>query len=75
MTSVFMTALRLSISAGLIILAVILTRTVFRRAPRKMICLLWALAALRLILPFSVPSPLSLIPEPAKVESAVTASR
>ncbi len=60
-----------AISAGWLILAVIALRAVFRRAPRGMICLLWALAALRLACPFSIRSPLSLVPDTEAVVERV----
>lgn len=66
-------AVNTAISAGWLILAVIAVRAVCRRAPRSMICLLWALAALRLVCPFSLQSPMSLIPSAEIIpETAVT---
>lgn len=63
MTNLFLTVLNLSITASWIILAVILVRFLFKKAPRWIICLLWTLVAVRLVCPFSIESPLSLIPE------------
>lgn len=64
-----------SISASFLILAVIALRAVCSRVPRWMICLLWALVALRLACPFPVRSPLSLLPDSAPVaESIVSAA-
>ncbi len=60
-----------AISASWLILAVIILRAVFRRAPRGMICLLWALVALRLACPFSIRSPLSLVPDTEAVVERV----
>ncbi len=66
-------AVNTAISAGWLILAVMAVRAVCRRAPRSMICLLWALAALRLACPFSLKSPMSLIPSAETIpETAVT---
>lgn len=58
----FLNLLNMSISASWLIAAVLLLRLVFRKAPKWVNCLLWAIAGLRLILPFSVESVLSLIP-------------
>ncbi len=52
----------LSITASWLVLAVLLMRLVFRKAPRWVSCCLWGLVALRLICPVSVESALSLIP-------------
>ena len=52
----------MSITAGWLILAVILTRRILKKAPKWISCLLWGLVALRLICPFSFESVLSLIP-------------
>lgn len=59
---VFSVLLNISITAGWIILALIALRLIFRRAPKRLLCDLWGLAALRLILPVSVQNPFSLIP-------------
>ena len=63
MTDIFLKLLDMSLSASWIVLAVITTRLVLKKAPRWMICALWALVALRLVCPFSFESALSLIPE------------
>ena len=62
MEAVFLKLVNQSIAAGWLVLAVVVLRLVLRRAPRWSYCLLWGLVALRLIWPFSVESPLSLIP-------------
>ena len=62
MENVFLKILNLSISAGWLVLAVIAVRFLIKKAPRWIICLLWAMVALRLVLPFSIESALSLIP-------------
>ena len=62
MEAVFLKLVNLSISAGWLVLAVLALRLVFRRAPRWVFCLLWALVALRLVCPFSLESALSLVP-------------
>lgn len=62
MENIFLKLLNMSISAGWLVLAVILVRFLFKKAPRWSVCLLWAMVALRLIFPFSIESALSLIP-------------
>ena len=62
MEAVFLKLVNLSISAGWLVLAILVLRLVFRKAPRWTFCLLWDLVALRLVCPFSVKSALSLIP-------------
>lgn len=63
MNAFFLELLNMSFVASLLILAVILVRLVFRKAPKAIICVLWALVGLRLICPFSLESPLSLVPD------------
>lgn len=62
MSAFFLTILNMSISAGWILLAVLVLRLTFRKAPAWTRVLLWALVAVRLICPFSVESVLSLLP-------------
>jgi len=62
MSSVFLKILNMSITASWLILAVVLTRLVLKKAPKWIACLLWGLVAIRLICPFSFESVLSLIP-------------
>ncbi len=63
-----------SVTASFLILAVIALRAVCRKAPRGMICLLWGLAALRLVCPFSVQSPLSLAPDAGHIAERIVFS-
>ena len=58
----FSNVLNASISASWLILALILLRLLLKKAPRWLHVALWGLVALRLLLPFSIESPLSLIP-------------
>ena len=62
MESVFLHLLNMSITAGWLVLAVVVLRLVFRRAPKWIHCLLWVLVALRLLFPVSIESIFSLIP-------------
>lgn len=62
MANIFVDFLNVSITASYIILAVMLVRLIFKKIPRKFICILWAIAGIRLVLPFSIESAMSLIP-------------
>lgn len=62
MTGLFLKIINMSISASWLILAVLLLRFLLKKAPRWIHVLLWGIVALRLLLPFSVESALSLIP-------------
>ena len=62
MEAVFLHLLNMSITAGWLVLAVLLLRLVFCRAPKWIHCLLWVMVALRLIFPVSIESVLSVIP-------------
>ena len=67
MEAVFAKLVSISIVANWLILAVILLRVLLKKAPRWIICILWALVAVRLVFPFSIESPVSLIPETTSV--------
>lgn len=68
MNNLFIDFLNTSITASYIIIAVLLVRGIFKKIPRKFICALWAIAGLRLILPFSVESAFSLIPSAKTID-------
>ena len=62
MENIFLKILNMSISASWLILAILLLRLIFRRLPKWIMVLLWGIVALRLLLPVSLESNLSLIP-------------
>ena len=62
MTNLFLTILNMSITASYIALAVIIFRFLLCKAPKTLTVLMWAAVGIRLILPFSFESVLSLIP-------------
>lgn len=70
MTDIFLRIVELSWQAGVLALAVMLARLALRRAPKWAVCLLWVLVAVRLVLPFSLQSPVSL----QAAQSPVTAA-
>ncbi len=71
MEELFLKLLNMSISAAWIVLAVVILRLVLKKAPRYIICLLWALVAIRLLFPFSIESTLSLIPSAETVPETI----
>ena len=71
MAAVFLKLLNLSISASWLVLAVLVLRLGSKRSPKWMNVLLWGIVALRLVLPFSIESALSLIPSAETVSPAV----
>ena len=70
MNAAFLWLLEQSAPAAWLILAVLPVRLLLKKAPKKYACLLWALAAVRLICPFSIESSLSLVPKTAWVREA-----
>ena len=64
MEAVFLKIVNMSINATWLIAVVALLRLVLSKAPKQLRCILWGLVALRLVLPFSIESVLSLLPSP-----------
>lgn len=62
MEKLFLEIVNMSISAGWLVLAILPLRLLLKRAPRWAFCALWGLVALRLMLPISLESALSLVP-------------
>ncbi|BAK98461.1 peptidase M56 family protein [Oscillibacter valericigenes Sjm18-20] len=63
----FVDLLNMSITASYVVIAVIIMRLLLKKAPRGISCALWAMVGLRLILPVSFESVMSLIPSSATV--------
>ena len=75
MVSAFANILSISIGANWLILAVLLLRFLLKKAPRRVICILWAMVAMRLLLPVSLESPVDFIPETTSaIQEAVDTS-
>ena len=62
MEAVFLSLVNRSITAGWLVLAVLVLRLLLRRAPKSVLCAMWGLVALRLLCPVFIESPLSLVP-------------
>ena len=71
MAEVFQKLLNMSIAASWLILAVIVLRFALKRAPKRYTLLLWAVVGLRLALPWSIESALSLIPSAATLPEGI----
>lgn len=70
----FLTILNMSLTGGLIILAVLVTRLLLRRAPRLFSYVLWAVVLFRLLCPISFSSAFSLLgvlPVPAAEQGRI----
>lgn len=62
MNNIFVWVLNMSITASFFVLAVFVLRLFLRKSPKWIICLLWGIVALRLVVPFSIESNISLLP-------------
>ncbi len=62
MDNLFIKLFNISVTASFVVLAVILVRFLTKKAPRFITCILWGLVGIRLVMPFSIESVLSLIP-------------
>ena len=74
MSVIFLKLFNMSITAGWLILAVLMLRLLLKKAPKWVSCLLWAIVAVRLVCPFSLESGWSLIPSAETVVSNVVQS-
>ena len=75
MSALFLTILHMSVCASWLVLAVLLLRLCLRRAPKWFNVLLWGIVAVRLVFPFSVESPLSLLPRTEAIRPAAIAAQ
>lgn len=75
MSAILLKILNMSITASWLILVVIILRLLLKKAPRWIICLLWGIVALRLVMPFSFESTLSLIPSAEPIPQHIVASQ
>ena len=73
MNTLGLTFLNTAVQASYLVLALVLVRLIFKKAPRKLLCALWALVGLRLIVPFSLSSVFSLLPSHTPVAASTDA--
>jgi len=71
MELLFLKVLNMSISAIWIVLAVVLMRLILKKAPKAIYVALWAIVALRLVVPFSFESSVSLIPSAETIPESI----
>ena len=74
MTAVFLKIFNMSMTAILLIAAVILLRILFKKAPKWITCVLWAIVAIRLIVPITLESPFSVLPTAEPVKTSASTS-
>lgn len=67
MGDIFLQVFNMSITASLIAVAVIILRLVLKKAPKYIRVILWSFVGIRLVLPFSFESILSLLPSSSPV--------
>ena len=71
MEALFLKLFNMSVTASWLVLAVVILRTLLKKAPKAITVFLWALVGIRLVCPFSFESVLSLIPSAETVPEAV----
>lgn len=71
MSDLFLKIVNMSISASWLVLVVLLLRFVLKKAPKWASVLLWGIVAVRLVLPFSIESVLSLIPSAETISPGI----
>ncbi len=74
MSSLLIKLINMSISASWLVLAVACIRLLFKKAPRKLFCALWALVAIRLVVPFAPESGVSLVPSGETIPEEILVS-
>ena len=62
MTDLFFLLIQMSIPTSMLILVILALRLILAKAPKRWRLVLWGMAALRLMVPVSVASPLSVVP-------------
>lgn len=62
MSKIFLEILNNSIIASYLIIVVIMIRFMLKKMPKWNLCLLWAMVAIRLVMPFEIESVFSLLP-------------
>jgi len=75
MSTFFLSVVNMSISASWLVLAVLLLRLLLKKAPKWVSVLLWGIVAVRLVLPFSIESVMSLIPNTHPISPEIMMDR
>lgn len=71
MVMLFLKLLNMSINASILVLIVLVFRLIFKKAPKWINCILWALVGIRLVIPFSFESKASLIPREDPIPTTI----
>ena len=71
MSTLFLKLVNMSLSASWLVLVVLALRLVLKRAPKWVNVLLWGMVGVRLVLPVSIESTLSLVPSAEPVSPAI----
>ena len=74
MEVVFLKLFNMSVSAGWIVLAVVILHFLIKKSPKAISCVLWIFVAIRLVCPISFESVLSLIPSTETVPQEILSS-
>lgn len=72
MIGIFFEIFKMSIQASWLILAVLLLRFLLKKAPKWTLCVLWSMVAIRLVVPYSIQSVFSVLPQTPTFEVAET---
>ena len=74
MDAAFLKLLNMSFAASWLVLTVVLLRLLLKKVPKFIFCILWAIVGLRLLLPFTVESELSVLPSSEVLSEQVVSS-
>ena len=75
MTQLFIHLFNVSVSAGFFIFAILIFRLVFKKAPKFISVLLFGLVGIRLVLPISIESDISLVPSKSTLPDGIELER
>ena len=75
MSELVLKLVNMSISTGWLVLAVLLFRLLFKKAPKWISCFLWSIVALRLLIPITFESKFSLIPSAEVIPQNITTTQ
>lgn len=68
MTTIFLKLLEMSLLASFIVLAVLLLRLILRKVPKWIFVVMWGIVLIRLVCPFSIESPVGLMPNSESIQ-------
>ncbi len=74
MNDLFINIFNLGVTAGWLVLAILICRPLMKKAPKWINCLLWGIVGLRLVFPFSLESIFSLVPSAEPLPQNITMS-